>query len=87
MSNLSSAPKCCAEPALRRGRCLGTGPDLDFRWWRGRDLNPRPSGYEPPDQRPRRYALAGIRPGQRTCRRLPGRRPWALVGVRAAEQR
>jgi len=29
-----------------RGPVLGTGPGLRFRWWRGRDLNPRPSGYE-----------------------------------------
>ena len=23
------------------------GPELRIRWWRGWDLNPRPSGYEP----------------------------------------
>ncbi len=28
------------------------GPDLLFRWWRGRDLNPRPSGYESFEARP-----------------------------------
>ena len=27
------------------------GSDLRFRWWRGWDLNPRPSGYEPSDRR------------------------------------
>jgi len=31
----------------RAGSLSETGPDLVLRWWRGWDLNPRPSGYEP----------------------------------------
>ena len=38
------------KPLLRsenaKGRCVRTGPDLLLRWWRGKDLNLRPSGYE-----------------------------------------
>jgi hypothetical protein len=32
-----------------RGPVAGTGPDLRLSRWRGRDLNPRPSGYETGD--------------------------------------
>src|SRR5947207_7557277 len=43
----------------RRGPPRGRASDLLIRWWRGRDLNPRPSGYEPdelPDcSTPRRW--------------------------------
>src|SRR5262249_47267418 len=53
-----------------RGQHLSAGPsDLLLRWWRGRDLNPRPSGYEPGElpncSHPRR-------PRQRTTRRQIG---------------
>ncbi len=37
-----------SEPsATRKGRRSRTGPGLRFDWWRGLDLNQRPSGYEP----------------------------------------
>ena len=51
-------------PGRQRGpfRSRWKGPlNWDSRWWRGRDLNPRPSGYEPdelPDcSTPRRAAI------------------------------
>ena len=34
-------------PGQQKSRPCRTGSDLGFSWWRGRDLNPRPSGYEP----------------------------------------
>src|SRR6266508_5899274 len=36
-------------PHHAQSRCSRTGPDLRIRWWRGRDLNARPSGYESAD--------------------------------------
>ncbi len=44
----------------------GSRTDSRFRWWRGRDLNPRPSGYEPDElpncSTPRRAADATAAP-------------------------
>src|SRR5690242_16670109 len=61
-------------PGRAEGRCLGTGPELRFRWWRGRDLNPRPSGYEPdelPDCSTPRRVSQDTR-GPLTCGRAAG---------------
>src|SRR3546814_16264017 len=35
-----------SRPRQAESRCLRPGPDLLLRWWRGLDLNQRPSGYE-----------------------------------------
>jgi len=56
-----SCPARTLGPSHASGPVTGTGPDLRVCWWRGRDLNPRPSGYEPdelPDcSTPRRWEL------------------------------
>src|SRR5215210_6363029 len=44
--------RTCAGKSHGTDRWPGSAPaarprvELGFRWWRGRDLNPRPSGYE-----------------------------------------
>ncbi len=40
-------PKRYPSPGQAEGPSSRMGPDLHFRWWRGKDLNLRPSGYEP----------------------------------------
>src|SRR5437870_8778463 len=55
-----SMPNLAIRGKQKGPRFPETPCDLRFRWWRGRDLNPRPSGYEPdelPDcSTPRRTA-------------------------------
>ena len=53
----NSAGKCS-------GRCECTGPDLHLRWWRGEDLNLRPSGYEGVATRPARCGVVRVRMAQ-----------------------
>lgn len=75
----------------RRGpsRHAERASDLHLRWWRGWDLNPRPSGYEPPGSRRCVHAAVRICPGEapnpkkwwsfRGC-------PWEPVGDRRVDK-
>ncbi len=36
----------CEAGGQQKAPLREVGPDLQFRWWRGQDLNLRPSGYE-----------------------------------------
>jgi hypothetical protein len=76
--------KRLAAPGPAESRCLRTGSELDFSWWRGRDLNPRPSGYErgvphlrlPASTGGYRHSAAETRP-RRSCSTLLSRGcPW-----------
>src|SRR3546814_700393 len=42
-------------PNSRKAPLRKVGPFCMFTWWRGLDLNQRPSGYEPEDQHPIPY--------------------------------
>src|SRR5215468_4639820 len=84
-------PQRPSGPRTARGPVTRTGPDLRFRWWRGRDLNPRPSGYEPdelPDcSTPRRWDRhppaqpGGRQPGARARRGYAPSGPLGAVVV------
>src|SRR3954466_3197699 len=74
-----STPPSGSSPRNRKSRCLRTGSDQDLRWWRGRDLNPRPSGYEPdelPDCSTPRRAVDDSRPPDE---RDQAEAPWVVV--------
>ena len=62
-----------------RGRALPIGRALTSTWWRGEDLNLRPSGYEPdelPDcSTPRRALQISTRSGDRFQCYRPGLGP------------
>ena len=66
-------------PEKQKAPLREVGPDLRLRWWRGWDLNPRPSGYESPAQpvplRTGSCPLAGISPiiVPPTCHRVKPR--------------
>ncbi len=62
-------------PRRKAGFRFGNRPSPAVRWWRGRDLNPRPSGYEPGE---------AVLTGSRRCRLLPANQQ-VRMGFRAEE--
>ncbi len=58
-----------------------------FRWWRGQDLNLRPSGYERSGHRLRSWAFVRIRPGQAARSGVPCAVSCALVCTRWCSSR
>ena len=50
MADTADPPQSAKRPidqrVYRQSPSRGGGSDEGFWWWRGRDLNPRPSGYE-----------------------------------------
>ena len=54
------ASRCWPRSARQqKSRCSRTGSDLQLRWWRGWDLNLRPSGYETDESSLHPCALVG----------------------------
>ena len=91
-SSTARPSSCCwprSRPCRRRAHVAqrprrSGASDLDFRWWRGWDLNPRPSGYEFHQRVRRRQASPGqspLRTSQRYGAGLRRMGPDSIIGT------